>query len=792
MWKELIKLRSKRLSKRTVIIVAIILMILSLGAYMTMQVVNASTIEREVERGYKYFNEQNYEEAIIAFESVLEIDEKHVEARISLSNSHLALDNMEKAKEVTTEGINIVPEEPDFYLQLSALEIIDKDINEAVHTLDKGYERTKDDKISNEISKVSYQIMLMVDEEHLQVGHETEMKLVYASENQSKKKSELSAQKEGPESESDTDDELISNEEESVSTEDEEDEKEVAPKADEIAVPKNIQAPIEGDWSLAPGTYGKLLQTEGHTNHFKAIDVGQENVIATIGSITKEYKISVEEQVLNELIIEATPEETVLGKDVQIIATGIDMDDEEMDISPRWEITDGTGTLSSEDGTEVSFSPDEVGTVTITAQYKEQESSIQIVVIEKESYTLAVGKEGKGTISIDPKQDEYDEDTIVSVRANADKGWEFKQWTGDITSSSATIQVEMNQSKTITAIFVQKKDPEKVTVEKTTEKPTKEPAKEPTEKPKKTQNQTFNLKTTVVGKGDIKRSPDQKQYTKGEKVELTATPKQGWIFEKWNNHDGKSATIKVTIDKDHSYEAVFIQAGHVEGVIKNALTGAEQSNVNVILRSGKNNKKGSAVKEVKTSGNGNYKLKDIKPGVYTMELSATDFVTIYKNITIKANETLEYYEAMNPKSDEVSGSNYRAVLTWGDQPQDLDSHLVSDNYHIYYGDTVRQKDGCISEVNDECIEASLDVDARMGRGPETMTFEDLGGTYNYYIHNWSQEKSITQSDATVKLYKGNTLIQTYTVPAKGTGTRWNVFEIKNGKLNTINKIDSNN
>jgi len=69
-------------------------------------------------------------------------------------------------------------------------------------------------------------------------------------------------------------------------------------------------------------------------------------------------------------------------------------------------------------------------------------------------------------------------------------------------------------------------------------------------------------------------------------------------------------------------------------------------------------------------------------------------------------------------------------LTWGQYPEDVDSHLITPNgSHIYY-------------INDGSLTsepfANLDVDDTTSFGPEVVTVRRLQvGTYRYGLHNYS-------------------------------------------------------
>lgn len=125
----------------------------------------------------------------------------------------------------------------------------------------------------------------------------------------------------------------------------------------------------------------------------------------------------------------------------------------------------------------------------------------------------------------------------------------------------------------------------------------------------------------------------------------------------------------------------------------------------------------------------------------------------------------------------------RLVLTWGEEPRDLDSHLTryqagsaTADFHVYYG----ARNNCTGAPCDPTIPAWLDVDDVTSFGPETITilagangaFEP--GTYRYSVHHYSGLNNIPTSGATVQLYLGQTLLRTYSAPGDigGVGDDW--------------------
>lgn len=135
--------------------------------------------------------------------------------------------------------------------------------------------------------------------------------------------------------------------------------------------------------------------------------------------------------------------------------------------------------------------------------------------------------------------------------------------------------------------------------------------------------------------------------------------------------------------------------------------------------------------------------------------------------------------ALSPNMKNLDGM--RAVLTWGERPSDLDSHLTYKNNHIFFG----AKKGS---------QAHLDVDDTNSYGPETVTIvhRQENKAYIYAVHDFSNgrknsTKTLGESGATVRVYIGKTLMRTYKVKPKKIGNIWVVFAIdEEGIFHDIN------
>jgi len=68
-------------------------------------------------------------------------------------------------------------------------------------------------------------------------------------------------------------------------------------------------------------------------------------------------------------------------------------------------------------------------------------------------YTLTVNTVGSGNMTLYPEGGTYDEGTPVTLTAEADSGWVFSGWSGDLTGSDNPTTITMNSDKSVTATF---------------------------------------------------------------------------------------------------------------------------------------------------------------------------------------------------------------------------------------------------------------------------------------------------------------------------------------------------
>ena len=244
-------------------------------------------------------------------------------------------------------------------------------------------------------------------------------------------------------------------------------------------------------------------------------------------------------------------------------------------------------------------------------------------------------------------------------------------------------------------------------------------------------------------------------------------------------------------ENENTYMETFLlvegeqgENGIATGKISNALTGKGIEGVSLSIRNGWNNSEhGDIINSAVTDAEGNYSVT-LPLGNYTVFAEKDGYISGIFNIIVQSGTTDSQNGTLTPRG---SGNNFRIVLTWGQNPRDLDSHVVGslsngDSFHVYYN-SKSEYDGDIEVCN-------LDVDDTTSYGPETITLNaNTSEPYYYYIYRYAGSGTVGTSEAQVKVYQNDTLIAKYNVPTdQGDGDYWNVFAIVNGELIIKNTI----
>ena len=229
--------------------------------------------------------------------------------------------------------------------------------------------------------------------------------------------------------------------------------------------------------------------------------------------------------------------------------------------------------------------------------------------------------------------------------------------------------------------------------------------------------------------------------------------------------------------------------GWASGHIVDAFDASHIPNATITVMKGIDNRDGEVISTLTADENGYYSLT-LDPGNYTLLVTAEGYANSTTSIIVVADRTRDNQDcSMTPVLGE---GEMRIVLTWGEYPSDLDSHLVGPtpdgyDFHIAYYEMNYYYDG-EKYVN-------LDVDDTTSFGPETTSVYNgvPGEAYTFYVHDYSNRyddfsTAIATSGAVVKVYVGGQ-DHPYTFYApSGDGTLWAVFSIQDGNIIPINEM----
>ena len=148
---------------------------------------------------------------------------------------------------------------------------------------------------------------------------------------------------------------------------------------------------------------------------------------------------------------------------------------------------------------------------------------------EKRKYPLTVSITGSGTVSEEiisagKTTTEYTSGSIIQLTATSDTGWEFTGWSGTVSSSENPIQLTVDESKTLEAVFGLI---------------------------------SYNVIVNSSEGGSV--SNNGGTYDHGTEVTITATPNQGYEFIGWEGNDSNSSSLIINIDSNVTVQALFNQ-----------------------------------------------------------------------------------------------------------------------------------------------------------------------------------------------------------------------------------------
>jgi len=142
---------------------------------------------------------------------------------------------------------------------------------------------------------------------------------------------------------------------------------------------------------------------------------------------------------------------------------------------------------------------------------------------------LTVSPSEGGKLNVSPTLPMYPKGNTVTITPEPNEHWVFKQWEGDGSGSSTTLQLTMDSNKSVIGVFVKRDYP---------------------------------LKITITGEGTVEEkiitNSGGREYPHGTNVELTPKPKVGWAFESWGGDLIGTETPKtIKVDKEKNVTVKF-------------------------------------------------------------------------------------------------------------------------------------------------------------------------------------------------------------------------------------------
>ncbi|MFW6121388.1 MAG: InlB B-repeat-containing protein, partial [Petrotogales bacterium] len=177
-------------------------------------------------------------------------------------------------------------------------------------------------------------------------------------------------------------------------------------------------API-GEWNIQLGQYYKGSWHWSWTANFYVIAMSKYTLTININS---------------DGIVTRDPDQETYNYGTLVNLTSYD--------NLGWSFSHWSGDLN---GTENPTTINMTSNKTVTAHFTE------------DRYTLTINIKGSGTVNKDPFQQNYTYGTLVNLTANANPGWTFDHWGGDLNGSQNPENITMDDHKTVIAYFSENK-----------------------------------------------------------------------------------------------------------------------------------------------------------------------------------------------------------------------------------------------------------------------------------------------------------------------------------------------
>ncbi|GAF64989.1 hypothetical protein BTS2_1886 [Bacillus sp. TS-2] len=470
------------MDKKFVLMNLLGIVIIIMASFFTFTTIKAQNFEEQFQTGLQLFEEGKFEESVPFFLNVIQLGPTNIEARIKLADAYIHLEDYTSSIEILQSGVELTPLVPDFYLKIADINIIINDIDSALLTLSDGINQVALPELENRLEELTSNLSIQTERTYLEPGMSRTFTIFWQNSS-------------------------------------------------------NERVPLDAEWSLSNEELGELLNdTNGKTAQFIGNEVGTSTIIATLpkSNLSINQDIHIVDELVEHLLLNPIEESTInINQTIELTANATNIEGEEIDINPEWFTSDNSViSILNTNSLIAEIETLSTGEASITVQYQDLTSDINVVVIDDNELSITENIEGNGRLVYSVPPEDLNYESTFSVEAIAEDGYQFVGWLNDLSGTQNPYEITLTEPITIGASF------EKL---------------------------QYQLNFNKDGSGKIQVSPSKSFYDHNETISILATPESGWTFSHWTGDiQSSEARLDVTVTDDLTVGAVFTRENSPE------------------------------------------------------------------------------------------------------------------------------------------------------------------------------------------------------------------------------------